>query len=229
MSWLTCTTRIGSGIVSPPTCLGKPFPFQRSNVNESASRTPGPKSSRRDEHVGHLAPGCEVVDCPFVGGFLQHPHDLVALLVGAAGRGEREDVAHDLGGIAAVVDERLRADGDLVAEQCRDLVRVPRAADVPQQRNPVGVLAHLPIEPRGLAHPRREEARAQLRLERLTEGVVLRQRERGDELAQAKRCLRNGESSRCIRRPAHSTLCLSQGGAAARNRRPARSFPRRQA
>ncbi len=156
----------------------------------------------RDEHVRHLAPGREVVDGPLVRRLLQHPHDLVALLVGAAGRGVREHVAHHLGGVAAVVHERLRADPDLVAEQRRDLVGVPGAADVAQQRDPVGVLAHLLVEPRRLAHPRREQARAQLGLERLAEGVVLRQRKRCDEFAQAKRCLRNGESSRCFRRAA---------------------------
>ena len=46
MSWLRCTTRIASGIASPFAWVGKPVPFQRSNVKRSASRTPGPKSSR---------------------------------------------------------------------------------------------------------------------------------------------------------------------------------------
>ena len=46
MSWLRCTTRIGSGIASPLVWAGKPLPFQRSNVWASASRTSGPKSSR---------------------------------------------------------------------------------------------------------------------------------------------------------------------------------------
>ena len=83
--------------------------------------------------------------------------------------------------------ERLGADRDLVAEQGRDLVGVAGAADVPEQRHPVDGLAQLLVEARGLADPRREQARAQLRLERLAERVVLRKRERGNELAEAKR------------------------------------------
>ena len=94
------------------------------------------------EHVGHLAPGGEVVHRPLVGGLLEHPDDLVALLLGAPGRREGHHVAHDLGRIGGVVDERLGADRDLVAEHGRDLVGVAGAADVPQQRHPVGVLAH---------------------------------------------------------------------------------------
>ena len=45
MSWLRWTIRIGSGIASPLTCRGNPLPFQRSNVQASASRMLGPKSS----------------------------------------------------------------------------------------------------------------------------------------------------------------------------------------
>ena len=93
-------------------------------------------------------------------------------------------------GIRGVVHQRLGADGDLVAEHGGDLVGVAGAADVPQQRHPVGGLAHLVLESRGLADPRREQARPQLRLERLPERVVLRERERRDELAEAKRCVR---------------------------------------
>ena len=98
------------------------------------------------------------------------------------------------------MDQRLGADRDLVAEHGGDLVRVAGAADVAEQRHPVGGLAHLLLEARGLADPRREQARPQLRLERLTERVVLRERQRRDELAEAKRCVQDGESSRCIGR-----------------------------
>ena len=87
--------------------------------------------------------------------------------------------------IRGVVDERLSANRDLVAEHGGDLVSVAGAADVPQQRHPVGGLAHVALESRLLADPRREQARPQLRLERLAERVVLRERQRGDELGQA--------------------------------------------
>jgi predicted nuclease with TOPRIM domain len=60
------------------------------------------------------------------------------------------------------------------------------AADVAQERDPVGVRAHDVVELRFLAQPAREEAGAQLRLERLAEGVVLRERQRGDEFGKAE-------------------------------------------
>ena len=118
----------------------------------------GAEVEPRDEHVRHLATGREVVDGPLVRRLLQHPHDLVALLVGAAGRGVCEHIAHHLGWVAAVVHERLRADPDLVSEERRDLVSVSGTAHVAQQRDPVGVFAHLPVEPRRLAQPRGEKA-----------------------------------------------------------------------
>src|SRR3954452_14853772 len=159
------------------------------------------------EHVGDLAPGREVVDRPLARGLLDHPDDLLALVRGAAGRRERHHVPHDLGGIRGVVHQRLSADGDLVAEHGGDLVGVAGAADVPQQRHPVGGLALLFVEAGGVADPRREQARAQMRLERLPERVVLRKGERRDELAEAERCFQDGESSRCLgrRSPARSS------------------------
>ena len=112
---------------------------------------------------------------------------------------EGHHVAHHLGRVGGVVHQRLGADGDLVAEQGGDLVGVSGAADVPQQRDPVDGVAQRRRPKLGLvAHPHREEARAQLRLERLAEGVVLRQRERGDEFTEAKRRGQNGEISRCM-------------------------------
>ena len=164
------------------------MPFQRSNVKRKRLANAGAEVEPLHEHVGHFAARREVVHRPLVGGLLDHLDDLVALLLGATGGREGDDVAHDLGGIRGVVDERLGADRDLVAEQRGDLVRVAGAADVAQQRDPVGGLAHLLLESRRLADPRREQARAQLRLERLAERVVLRERQRGDELAEAKRC-----------------------------------------
>ena len=95
------------------------------------------------EHVGDLAPGGEVVDRPLAGGLLDHADDLVALVRAVPGRREGHHVPHDLGGIRGVVHQRLGADGDLVAEHGGDLVGVAGAADVPEQRHPVGGLAHV--------------------------------------------------------------------------------------
>ena len=146
----------------------------------------GPKSSLHHEHVGHLAARGEVVHRPFVGRLLNHLDDRLALVLGTPRGRVLEDVAHHLGGVPGVVDERLGPDRDLVAEQGGDLVRMTGAADVAQERDPVGVRPHVVVELRLLAQPAREEAGAQLRLERLAEGVVLRERQRGDELGKAE-------------------------------------------
>ena len=90
-------------------------------------------------------------------------------------------------GSAASMHERLGEDRDVVAEDGGDLVRVAGAADVAQQRDPVDGLAHVRVEARLLAQRHRQEARPQLRLERLAERVVLRERERRDELTEAER------------------------------------------
>ena len=157
----------------------------------------GREAEPLDEHVPDLAPRGEVVDGPLVRGLLEHLDDLVALLVGATRGGVGEDVAHHLGRVGGIVDERLGADRDLVAEQRRDLVGVTGAADVAEQRDPVGRLANVVVDLGGVADPGREQARAQLRLERLPEGVVLRERERGDEFGEAKLRFQDGVSSRC--------------------------------
>ncbi len=47
------------------------------------------------------------------------------------------------------------------------------AANIPEQRDPIDGVEHL-LESRRLAYPRREQARLQLRLQRLPERVVLR-------------------------------------------------------
>jgi hypothetical protein len=104
------------------------------------------------------------------------------------------------------VHEGLCADRDLVAEDDRDLVRVARAAEVAEQRDPVDRLAGRRVEAGFLADVDGQQARAQLRLERLAEGVVLGEGERRDELTQAKRRIRYGESSRCVAIPSRYTL-----------------------
>ena len=86
--------------------------------------------------------------------------------------------SHDLGRICRVEHQRLGEEGDVVAEDGGDLVRVARAPHVAQQRYPVDGVAQLPVEARLLAQRHRQEARPQLRLERLAERVVLRERER---------------------------------------------------
>ncbi|MFN8038322.1 MAG: hypothetical protein U0Q07_03830 [Acidimicrobiales bacterium] len=84
------------------------------------------------------------------------------------------------------MDEGLGADGDLVAEDGRDLVGVAGAADVAQERDPVDGLAQLVVGAEGIADGAGQEARAQLRLERLAEGVVLGEGEGGDQLTEAE-------------------------------------------
>ena len=150
------------------------------------------------EHVAHFAAGGEVVDGPLVCVLFNHLGDRRALGLGTPGGGVLEHVAHDLVGVSGVVHERLRPDRDLVAKQGRDLVRMPGAADVAQERDPVGVRPHLVAELRFLGQPAREEAGAQLRLERLTERVVLCERQRGDELGETERRREDRAYSRCI-------------------------------
>jgi hypothetical protein len=150
------------------------------------------------EHVCNFAPGREVVHRPLVRRLLEHPDDFVALVLRARGRSEGHHVAHDLTGIGGVVDQRLGANRDLVAEHGGDLVGVTGAADVPQQRHPIGGLAHLVFDSCRLADPRGEKARSQLGLERLAERVVLRERQRGYELTEAKWRGKDGAFSRCI-------------------------------
>jgi hypothetical protein len=61
---------------------------------------------------------------------------------------------------------------------------MPRATDVAQQRDPINGLANVRIEAGLITQRRRQQARAQLRLERLAERIVLRQGEGRDELAE---------------------------------------------
>ena len=119
------------------------------------------------------------------------------LLGGTAGGRELHHGAHDVGRIGGVEHERLGQDGDVVTEDGGDLVRVTRAARIAQQRDPVDGVAQLSVEARFLAQRRRQEARPQLRLERLAERVVLPQRERRHELTETEGLTRNGVTSRC--------------------------------
>jgi hypothetical protein len=80
-------------------------------------------------------------------------------------------------------------------------VGVARATDVAQQRDPVDGVAQRPVEAGFFAQPRGEQARAELRLERLSERVVLRQREGRDQLAETEWGTGNGEISRCMEAP----------------------------
>jgi hypothetical protein len=150
------------------------------------------------EHVGHLAARREVVDRPVVGSFLERPCDLFALLGGPAGRRELHHGVPNLGRIRRVEHERPGEEGHVIAEDGGDLVRVARATDVAEQRDPVDGFAQLPVEARLLTQRRPKEARPELRLERLAERVVLPESERRDELTQAERRTRNRETSRCV-------------------------------
>ena len=134
-----------------------------------------------------------------MGAFLDRLSDLFALLRGTTGGCECQYVAHDLGRIRGVVHQGLGANGDLVAEDGGDLMRVARATDVAQQRDPVGGVAQLRVEAPLITQPHGQEARPQLRLERLAERVVLRKSKRGDELTHPQRFRRNRETSRCAK------------------------------
>jgi hypothetical protein len=111
-------------------------------------------------------------------------HDLLVRLRRMSPGRKRDHVPHDFGRIGGVVDQRLRAEGDLVAEDGGDFVRVSRAADVAQQRDPIDGFARFAVETGFLGEPCRQQARAELRFERLAERVVLRQGQRRDELGE---------------------------------------------
>jgi hypothetical protein len=90
------------------------------------------------------------------------------------------------GRVRRVVHQGLGADRDLVAEDGGDLVRMTGAADVPEQPHPVGRIPYLFVELGSVADPGCEQARPKLRLQRLSEGVVLRKSQCGDELSQTE-------------------------------------------
>jgi len=170
-------------------------PFEREAQRFPHGRT---EIEPSHQHVADFAPRGEVVHRPLVGPLLDHLHDLLALLRGMGGGRKRQHVAHHLGRVRGIVDQRPGANGDFVAEEGGHLVGVAGAADIAQERDPVDRVAQRRVEARRLAHPHRKEAGAHLRLERLAERVVLREGERGDELTQAEGGRgKNGEVSRC--------------------------------
>ena len=59
-SWLSWAIRIGRGMAVPLAPVGRPVPFQRSNVAASAARTRLVQPEPLGEDVGHLARGAEV-------------------------------------------------------------------------------------------------------------------------------------------------------------------------
>ena len=100
--------RIGSGIASPSAWVGKPLPFQRSNVKASDSRTPGPKSSRSTSMSATSQPDVKLWTAHSWAVSWSIRTISSRSSVGAAGRREGEDVAHHLGGVAR---RRGRASG----------------------------------------------------------------------------------------------------------------------
>jgi hypothetical protein len=158
----------------------------------------GAESQPVDQHVADFAPRGEVMHRPLVSTLLDHPDDLLALLRWTTGGRERHHVPHDFDRVRGIVHQRPGTDGDLVAEQGGHLMCVASAADVPQQCDPVDRFAQRLALTCLVAQPHREQARPQLRLERLAESVVLCQGQRGHELTEAKGGRQNGEISRCM-------------------------------
>jgi hypothetical protein len=103
------------------------LPFQRSNVKASDLRTGGPKSNRCSSISTTSQPELEVVGRPLPSRSLNQRADRGAVLLAAAGRREGDDVVR---GARGVVNERLRADVDLVSEEGGGFVGVAGAADV---------------------------------------------------------------------------------------------------
>ena len=184
--------RIGSGISSPFAPLGNPAPFHRSYVKRNASSNVGPEPEAMDQHRAHFAAGREVVHGPVVPAVLDRPDDLRVLLRRMSGGRELHHRAADVGRIAGIEHQRRREDRDVVPEHRGDLVRVGRAPHVAQQRQPIRRRAERLVDARLLTHRVCEQARPQLRLERLSERVVLPERERHHEFAQAERRIRMG-------------------------------------
>jgi len=100
------------------------------------------------------------------------------------------------------------ADGDLVAEDGSYLVGESGAADIAKQRNPIDGFAHVLVESRGLANPGCEQARTQLGLQRLAEGIVLGEGQRGDEFTETQGRRKNRELSACMRPQLGRTIIL---------------------
>ena len=116
MSWLRCTTRIASGIASRSAWAGIAVSVPALEREAQRLADGGAEVEPLHEHVGDFAPGGEVVDRPLAGGLLDHADDLVPLVRAVPGRREGHHVPHHLGGIRGVVNQRLGANRDLVAE-----------------------------------------------------------------------------------------------------------------
>ena len=99
------------------------------------------------------------------------------------------------------MDERLGADRDLVAEQGRDLVGVAGAADVAEQRHPVGRLAHL-VRRRSAASQIHDASRHERSCDSSgwPNALSCASASVATNSAEAKRSVQDGESSRCIGR-----------------------------
>ena len=151
MSWLRWTTRMASGWLR--LCMSGEavaVPALEGEAQRVANR--GAEVEPLRKHVGNFAAGLEVVHRPRVRGLLNHLDDLLALFIGAAGRGEGHHVVHYLSRVGGVVDQRLGADGDLVAEDGSHFVGVTGAPDVAQQGDPIDGVAGF-VESRGLGDP----------------------------------------------------------------------------
>ena len=70
-------------------------------------------------------------------GLLDHLDDLFTFFVGTALPGEGNHVVHYFSRVGGVVDQRLRPDGDFVAEDGGHFVRMTGAADIAEQGDPV--------------------------------------------------------------------------------------------
>ena len=139
------------------------------------------------QHVGDLAAGREVVHRPVAGRRRGSPGRSPHAPPGQDRRSRtRARRCITSAGLAASCTRVCGADGDLVAEDGRDFVRVPGAPDIAQQRDPVDGLAQLPVEACFLTEPGGQQTRPQLGLQRLAERVVLCQGEGGDELTKAQ-------------------------------------------
>ena len=192
MSWLRCTTRIASGIASPCAWVGEAVavpalegegaaPRGRPGRSRAAGRACRPPRIRMRScrpPTRALSPGSS-------------GRSRRALLRAAAGRreGERRPASPRRGS-----RRRGRASGRGSRSRRRRRWR-PRGRGRCSRRSgaapPSTRVSHTSVvESRGLADPTRKQARAQLRLQRLAERVVLRECQRGDELTEAKRVCR---------------------------------------
>ena len=189
--------RIGSGIASPLTCFGKPLPFQRSNVQASASRTLGPKSSRTTSMSATSQPDAKLLTAHRgrpPGSSRRPPR--VRPRDARRSRTRRRRALPRWG-----CRRRGRASG-LGLRSRRQTASRPRAHDRYSRCSAEARPSTRRCARRRRAPPPRTASwrggRTELRLERLSEGVVLRERQRGDKLGKAERWRKDRAYSRCI-------------------------------